>query len=232
VNNWLNIIQNKLLPPRCILCNSPGFNDLDLCQACFQDLPRNLHCCYQCGARFANPISKPQLCGNCLKQSPAFDETHAPFVYQASIRYLVSQLKFHHDYKNARLLGHLLAEHIANSSERPQALIAVPLHPNRYRQRGFNQSIEIARHVAKQLKIPLDLNSCVRIRDTDHQTGLSAKQRQSNLKQAFAVTKPLVYQHVTIIDDVITTGSTAAALATTLKNQGVNRVDVWACARA
>jgi ComF family protein len=108
----------------------------------------------------------------------------------------------------------------------------VPLHPNRYRQRGFNQSIEIARHVAKQLKIPLDLNSCVRIRDTDHQTGLSAKQRQSNLKQAFAVTKPLVYQHVTIIDDVITTGSTAAALATTLKNQGVNRVDVWACARA
>ena len=231
MNNWLNIIQNKLLPPRCILCSSPGFNNLDLCQACFKDLPRNLHCCYQCGARFANPINKPQLCGHCLKQSPAFDETHAPFVYQASIRYLVTQLKFHHDYKNARLLGQLLAEHIGNSSERPQALIAVPLHPNRYRERSFNQSLEIGRHVAKHLNIPLDLNSCARIRDTDHQTGLSAKQRQTNLKQAFVVTKPLAYQHLAIIDDVITTGSTASALAAALKNQGVTRVDVWACAR-
>ncbi|MEY4209858.1 MAG: hypothetical protein RLZ92_236 [Pseudomonadota bacterium] len=108
----------------------------------------------------------------------------------------------------------------------------MPLHPNRYRQRGFNQSIEIARHVAKHLNIRLDLNSCARIRDTDHQSGLKAKQRQTNLKQAFAVTKPLSYQHIAIIDDVITTGSTASALAASLKNQGINRVDVWACARA
>jgi ComF family protein len=232
VNNWLNIIQKKLLPPRCVLCGSPGYGDLDLCLGCLTDLPRNLSCCYRCGEHFETAIDVPQLCGRCLKKSPAFDETYAPFLYQSQMRYLIGQLKFANDYKNARLMAALLAQHIADSAELPDCLLPVPLYPRRYRERGFNQSIEIARHLSRQLRIPLDLHSCVRLRDTGHQTGLPAKQRRKNMRLAFKVVKSLTFQHVAIIDDVMTTGATASALAAALKQAGAGKVDVWVCARA
>lgn len=232
MNNWLNIIQNKLLPPRCILCGQAGFDALDLCKACFDDLPRNHDCCYRCGQHFEIAITSPQLCGRCLNKSPSFDETHAPFLYDDSLRYLITQLKFHQHYKHARLLGTLLARYLAETAELPECIIPVPLHRNRYRQRGFNQAIEIAYHLSKQLSIPLLLNSCIRNRDTAHQTDLPAKQRLKNIRQAFTVIKPIPYQHVAIVDDVMTTGATASALAQALKSHGVNRVEAWVCARA
>lgn len=232
VNNWLNIIQKKLLPPRCVLCASPGYADLDLCLGCLTDLPRNLSCCYRCGEHFETAIDVPQLCGRCLKKSPAFDETYAPFLYGSQMRYLIGQLKFANDYKNARLLAALLAEYIADNAELPDCLIPVSLHPKRYRERGFNQSIEIARHLSRQLRIPLDLTSCIRQRDTAHQTGLPAKQRRKNMRRAFELVKPVKYRHIAIIDDVMTTGATTSALASALKRAGVGRVDVWVCARA
>jgi ComF family protein len=232
VNNWLNVIQKKLLPPRCIFCGQQGFADMDICSDCFADLPRNTHCCYRCGENFATAILSPQLCGRCLKNSPHFDDTHAPYLYQDTIRYLITQLKFGQQYKNARLLGNLLAEHLSKTAEKPECIIPMPLHRNRYRQRGFNQSIEIAGHIAKQLQIPIDFYSCIRNRDTTQQSNLPAKQRLKNIRHAFTLTKPLNLKHVAIVDDVLTTGATASALALAIKQSGVSRVDVWVCARA
>jgi len=166
---------------------------------------------------------------------------------------LISTLKFGANYKNARLLGMLLAEHLTNLSgtdlhlpegcragkpdmkqtaERPDLILPVPLHKARYRERGFNQAIEIARTVAKEMQIPLDLTSCRRHRDTPHQTQLPAKKRHKNLKNAFSIIKPIHARHIAILDDVMTTGSTAHELACVLKKAGANRVDVWVCARA
>ncbi|MDD2761641.1 MAG: ComF family protein [Methylomonas sp.] len=232
VNNWLNIIQNKWLPPRCILCGHPGFDGLDLCPACFADLKRNHICCYRCGEPFETAITAPQLCGRCLNSDPSFDETYAPYLYDDTMRFLITQLKFNSRYPHARLLGSLLANHLVESAELPECLIPIPLHRNRYRQRGFNQAIEIGRHLSRYLTIPLDLTSCIRSKDTAHQTELSAKQRRKNMRNAFSVIKPLEYQHVAIVDDVMTTGATAAALAQALKRQGIGRVDAWVCARA
>lgn len=229
---YFGLFMNKFLPPRCILCGEPGFAGLDLCKACFDDLPANHACCYRCGEHFDMAIPAPQLCGRCLKKTPGFDETHAPFLYDDNLRYLISQLKFHQNYKHARLLGTLLAQHLIQSVELPECIIPVPLHRNRYRARGFNQSIEIARHLAKQLSLPLDLNSCIRNKDTQHQTELPAKQRRKNMRRAFTVIQPLNYQHVAIVDDVMTTGATTSALAQALKEHGVSRVEVWVCARA
>jgi Predicted amidophosphoribosyltransferases len=125
------------------------------------------------------------LCGRCLSRPPAFDQTYAPFIHQGAIRHLLGNLKFGANYKNARLLGMLLAEHLTNLSgtdvhlpeggRKPDLILPVPLYKARYRERGFNQAIEIARTVAKELQIPLDLSSCSRHRDTPHQTELSAK---------------------------------------------------------
>ncbi|MEY3289651.1 MAG: hypothetical protein RLZZ419_1893 [Pseudomonadota bacterium] len=232
VHNWINIIQDYLLPPTCILCGNSGFNGHDLCHSCYQRLPKNNRCCYRCAEIFETPITSPVLCGRCLSSNPAFDETYAPFIYQGEMRYLITSLKFGAHYKNARLLGLLLSDHLKQTAQRPDLIVPIPLHKVRYCQRGFNQAIEIAKTVAKELNIPLDLNSCIRHRDTPHQSALSAKQRRKNIKNAFSIIKPLYAQHIAILDDVMTTGSTAHELAYVLKKAGVDQVDVWVCARA
>ena len=265
VYNWINIIQDYLLPPTCILCGNPGYDSLDICRYCCTHLPRNNLCCYRCGEILETAVTAPMLCGRCLSRQPAFDRTYAPFIHQGAIRHLIGTLKFGADYKNARLLGMLLAEHLTNLSGtdlhlpegcragkpgmtnlsgtdlhvpegyragKPDLILPVPLHKSRYRQRGFNQAIEIGRTVAGKLQIPLDLTSCKRHRDTPHQSQLSAKKRRKNLKNAFSVIKPIHARHIAILDDVMTTGSTAHELAYVLKKAGVSRVDVWVCARA
>lgn len=232
VYNWINIIQDCLLPPTCILCGNPGYDSRDICHSCYTHLPRNNLCCYRCGEILEPPVTAPVLCGKCLSRHPAFDETYAPFIHQGAIKHLIGHLKFGANYKNARLLGMLLADHLKQTAERPDLILPVPLHPSRYRQRGFNQAIEIGRTVAKELRIQLDLTSCKRHRDTPHQTQLSAKKRRKNLKNAFSVIKPIHARHIAILDDVMTTGSTAHELAYVLKKAGASRVDVWVCARA
>lgn len=232
VYNWLNSIQDCLLPPTCILCGNAGANGLDLCLGCHQRLTRNRSCCPRCGEIFPAIQIQVGLCGGCLQLAPSFDSTCAPFFYQEEIRHLITGLKFGKQFKNARLLGLLLAEAIPQSTLKPDCLIPVPLHASRYRERSFNQSIEIARTAGSALGIPVNARSCVRLKDTPHQTGLSAKQRRKNLSGAFGVIAPLAARHVAIIDDVMTTGSTAEVLAKALKKSGVDRVDVWVCARA
>jgi len=232
VYNWLNSIQECLLPPTCILCGNSGNDGLDLCVSCKQRLARNHSCCPRCGEIFPEIQSIAGLCGGCLQQERSFDSTCAPFIYQDEIRYLITGLKFGKQFKNARLLGLLLAEAIPESAVKPDCLIPVPLHPLRYRERGFNQAVEIAKTAGIALNIQVNTRSCVRLKDTPHQTGLSAKQRRKNLSKAFGVLAPVTARRVAIIDDVMTTGSTAEMLAKALKKAGVERVDVWVCARA
>jgi ComF family protein len=232
VNNWLNIIQEHLLPPTCILCGNPGLSGLDMCATCYQLLPRNNPCCARWAEILPAPIASPTLCGRCLSNNPAFDQVTAPFIYQEEIQFLIAGLKFGKQFKNARLLGLLLSEHLQIISEKPDCIIPVPLHAARYRERGFNQAAEIAKTVSERLSIPANYGSCIRHKNTPHQTGLPAKVRRKNVSSAFSVQKPLHARHVALLDDVMTTGSTVQALASNLKKSGVSQVDVWVCARA
>ena len=232
VNNWLNSIQDTIFPPTCIFCGNQGFNSQDICPACFDELPKNTTCCYRCATPFQTSFDLPQLCGKCLKTPPAFDKTTAPFHYQHTIRYLITQLKFNHQYKNARLLGYLLAQHLQTTDKMPELIIPIPLHQQRFQQRSFNQSLEIAQTVSKHLHIPINHNSCLRHKNTSQQMTLTAKQRQKNIKNAFKIIKPINAQYIAILDDVMTTGSTVNEFAKTLKKSGIKQVDIWVCSRA
>ncbi|HCT99446.1 MAG TPA: phosphoribosyltransferase [Methylococcaceae bacterium] len=221
-----------LLPPTCILCGDPGMEQSDLCQACRHDLHPNHPRCYRCASNIDFPATALGLCPTCTHFLPDFDETFAPFAHSHAIRHLILNLKFRHHAPSARLLGTLLAEYVNKATDLPDCLIPVPLHKNRYRERGFNQSIEIARIIAKRLHIPLDTRSCQRHRDTAHQVGLSGDARAENIKDAFWVSPTLEAKHVAIVDDVMTTGSTVQSLAKALKIAGCHRVQVWVCSRA
>ena len=114
----------------------------------------------------------------------------------------------------------------------PQLLVPVPLGLARYRERGHNQATEIALRVARLTGISLTTQLVERRRETAEQVQLDRKARSKNVRGAFAVVGPLEVRHVAIVDDVLTTGSTANELARVLRRAGAKRIEVWAVARA
>jgi ComF family protein len=230
--NWLNTIQYSVLPPVCVVCGQQGENERDLCSACSQLLPRNNTHCQRCAVPLRVLGKGENLCERCLCNPPAFDTVFAPFLYQGIIADWIKQLKFQQDYKNARLLGELFVETMQYTVNKPDSLLPIPLHTRRYYQRGFNQTIEIARVISREWKLPLDLHSCVRRENTQQQAVLTREQRLQNMKNAFAIKRVPQARHIALFDDVMTTGATAHELAFILKQAGITRVDVWICARA
>lgn len=207
--------------------------DADICQACFLELPHHVEACRCCGRGINLATENDQLCLSCQQGTPWFDSAMIPYRYIDPVPFLVSRLKYQHQLELARLIAELMlhSPEFQNATI-PQALLPVPLHPKRYRERGFNQSLEIARHLANRLNIQLLHDCSFRIRDTPHQTGLSAGQRQLNLQGAFIISNFPSVSRIAIVDDVVTTGATTNALAQSLKRQGLEHLSLWAFAHA
>jgi ComF family protein len=232
-------LQQRLLaviyPPICLLCGGQGqlINGVavDICEACQLALPHNELCCGRCG------IPLPQsavTCGSCLQKPPSFDSLYAPYLYQDGIRELLLTLKFGQKLSHARLLGGLMSERLAHAgiTELPDAIVPVPLHSGRQRERGYNQALELLRLVASDHGLAINHHLVARCAATNKQTRLSAAERRNNLRGAFVVAEgAVVPRHLVIFDDVVTTGATVTELAKTLKRAGAERVDVWAIAR-
>jgi ComF family protein len=136
----------------------------------------------------------------------------------------------------AKVLGTFLAEY--KDPEFPfsdfELILSVPLHPRRLRQRGFNQSLLLARRVRRRHSIPLEITALQRTRHTEPQTQLSGSERQKNIRGAFEVRRPEVVaeKHILLVDDVFTTGSTVQECAKVLLRAGAQQVDVLTLARA
>ena len=222
-----------LLDASCVLCGDAVTRSTSLCKPCQNDLPILGNTCNQCGIPLESS-HETQICGQCLQQPPAVDYTLSLYHYEAPIDYLITQLKFQQQLPYAAILGYLLEKFVLkmNVLDLPDALLPVPLHSKRLVKRGFNQSLEISRPVANTMKLPILLNTVQRKRDTLMQVDLSAKERRKNVKNCFKLEKVPEYQHIVIIDDVVTTGSTINELAKLLKAAGVEKVGVWSIARA
>ena len=222
VNQWGNVrltalrglsrfLAATLFPPRCCLCGFPGASlDLDLCSICHADLPWH----------------------------DTGREDVVALRYEYPVDELIRQLKYQGVIAYARVLGVLLAE-AARARERPlpRLLVPVPLHGARWRERGFNQAAAIARYAGQILGIPVARHAVRRVRDTPSQTALDVVARRQNVRGAFSMApgrqrqRLLAANHVAIVDDVITTGSTVNEVRAVLSGAGV-RTEVWAVARA
>jgi ComF family protein len=176
------------------------------------------------------PTTAGELCGQCLQQAPAFDRTLAVFTYDFPLDALIQALKYGHQLAVLAPLASALAQQ-ALAAPRPDVLIAMPLHPLRLRERGFNQALELTKIVAKNLDLPLLPHGAERIRATAPQVGLPWKQRAGNLRGAFACSLDLHGKHVAILDDVMTTGTSLHELALTLRQQGAREISAWVVAR-
>lgn len=230
LSHWqinISTIFTQLLPAQpCLLCGADSHAGL-CCSACDADLPRlTVAHCPVCGL----PTPDGSVCGECLKQPPAFDHTVAAFRYAFPVDKLIQALKFHERLILVNYLADALARRIA---ARADCIVALPLHPVRLRERGFNQSLLLARRIARQLDIPLLADACERVRDTAPQSSLPWKERDKNMRQAF-ICKPAADvhgKHVAIVDDVMTTGASIGELARALKQAGASEVSAWVVAR-
>ncbi len=222
----LQRLERLVLPPVCVVCDGRG-HDADICTDCARELPWNRVCCPRC----ALPLAQPVVCGVCLATPPPWQTALSPLLYEFPVPSLLQRFKFARHLAAGRMLALLFAQWSASAATRPDCLVPVPLHWRRRLLRHFNQAGEIAHTVGSQLRLPV-VDACRRTRATPAQSGLGARDRKRNLRDAFEVKYPVEGLHIALVDDVLTTGSTAAELARTLMRQGAKRVDVWTLARA
>jgi ComF family protein len=205
----------------CFLCR--GRADDRICADCDADLPRlDFPLCPRCA--LASPGGA--VCGRCLSHAPHYDATRAALAYDFPADALVHSLKFRGELALAPLLASFLVDR--TGPDNVDHVVPVPLSAKRLRERGYNQSVEIARHLRKGL---LDVALCERTRDVRPQVELPYDERQSNVRGAFRCTRSLVGARIAVVDDVMTTGATLNELARTLKAAGALHVVNWVVTR-
>jgi ComF family protein len=210
----------------CVLCGAGGGTAL-VCDACRRDLPSApAPACPTCAAP-----SDGHVCGACLQDPPAFARTIAALRYAFPADELIHALKYRDQLPLAPLFADLLL-HAVKRAPRPDVLVPMPLHPQRARERGFNQVLEIAKPLAHALDIPIDFGLLSRSRNTTPQVALPLAQRHVNMRGAFTCPQPIGGKHVALLDDVMTSGATLNEAARTLRRAGATEISVWVVARA
>lgn len=229
LQQWLN----ATLP--CALCDAPAITnqhptDILLCANCLALLPWYTTArCPQC----ALPNASGTLCGICLQHTPAFDRTISVFRYAYPLDRLLHQFKYHQQLAWGALLANALLKQLPDLpvTERPDVLIAMPMHVNRIKQRGFNHALELAKAIHQAWHIPLEIEGCIRVIDTPTQAGMDMKTRTRNLRGAFKSQPSWQGKHVMVVDDVMTTGASMHAVANVLKQAGAAKVTALVLAR-
>jgi ComF family protein len=176
----------------------------------------------------ALPTPDGATCGRCLKRPPHFDRTVAAYAYAFPLNRLVQALKFREQLNLADRLADKLAERVV---VRPDVIVPMPLHPVRLRERGFNQSLELARRLSSRLGVPLLPHPCERVRDTPPQAAMTWRERGKNVRKAFACSVDFSGQHVAMVDDVMTSGASLNELGAALRRARAREISAWVVAR-
>jgi ComF family protein len=176
---------------------------------------------------FSSEYSK--VCGQCLKKEPPFSKVTNYGLYEGVLAEAINQLKFHGIKRLSKPLGRLL---LSLDLPKMDGIVPVPLSVKRLRERGFNQSLLIARVVSKAIRVPLLMDILFKKKETTPQIGLSAKQRQTNLKDAFEANGDIKGLHLLLVDDVMTTGATVTECSRQLRKAGAKEVVVLTLARS
>ena len=232
---------NILLPDSCICCSAPvaRLRDHGVCDECWVRLLQlriEPPFCPSCGIPFP-PTREPanDLCIPCSRVSPDFSSARSFGYYTAELRRIIHQLKFSGRQDLAQLLAPLLLSTFFNTWRREEvdAIIPVPLHSKRLRERGFNQAALIGKILAQVLACPFLPEGLRRTRLTAPQVGLSDPGRVRNVRGAFLAARscPIVGMRILVVDDVLTTGATAGSAARALLDAGAARVSVLSLAR-
>jgi len=233
--SWL---AQTLWPSECAACRKPSADGNPyFCEACWTRLPRlAAPWCACCGAPFAAAAatshSPDHRCADCREREPSFDLARAALAYDGPAADAIHLFKYQRRRALARPLSRLLSPCLEEVGA-VDGVVPVPLHPDRLREREFNQALALAQALCRQTGWPLWWDQLERTRPTTPQVGLDAAGRRRNVRGAFVVARPARVEGrcVALVDDVLTTGSTVNECARALKAAGASRVVVLAVAR-
>jgi ComF family protein len=243
--SWVHAALDLVYPALCPVCDGrlgAGRRD-PLCGACWVAIPRlSRSACERCGLPLAPLLAAveagadattPLRCGACASSPPSFDYARAAAVYSGTLREALHAFKFGGKQALARPLAALILEECgAWIPPDVEALVPVPLAPGRERDRGFNQARLLAERLGRALGIRVQRRWLRRARPTRPQSELGADERRENVRGAFRASAAARGRHVLVIDDVLTTGATAAECAIALRAAGARAVGVVTVARA
>ncbi|MFW6415469.1 MAG: ComF family protein, partial [Thermodesulfobacteriota bacterium] len=223
---------------RCIACGQVWrTKDLkyDCCPECRTELkPLQDGFCPGCGTVYTAPGESVYLCLDCRQNPAPWSRLGFFNIYSGMLKNLIIDFKFNSNLGLSRLLQRLMhmAYKLHHWESPPDVLVPVPLHPRRLRQRGFNQSREMAERIAAKEGVGMLPSALNRVKHTKSQVGLSREQREKNLTEAIEInSKYLSGKNVLLVDDIYTTGATTSACAHVLNLAGAKRVDVLVLAR-
>lgn len=228
----LQTLTDLIYAPLCSACDAPGTRGL--CAVCTHSLYPIDSACPRC----AEPIAGPEsiTCRRCRKRPPPFVAALSPYRYGGELARALRRLKYQRRADLARDLAPLFAPAIHASAALADVAIPVPLHWRRRARRGFNQAADLLAFAGRGLAIPIDQLSLRRVRSTASQSGLSRRERSTNVAAAFAVVRRrhrrIRGRRVLLFDDVMTTGATMAACTRALLDAGATEVIALAAARA
>lgn len=218
-------VKQAVFAGACFFCMKKTNNAW--CIECEQEFILPIARCPVCARHTANNA----VCATCIKRRPYFTQTEVVFNYQYPANQLIKTFKYNKRPELARCFAEKLVETLKNKTRLPEILLPVPLHKKRQAERGYNQSLELAAQIASRLGMKVNSSLCRRIKNTDPQSTLPMKTRKNNVKDAFCLNDTQIPEHIAIVDDVITTGSTVNEISALLIKAGCRRVDVWAIAR-
>ncbi|MEH6567613.1 MAG: ComF family protein [Halioglobus sp.] len=232
----VNRILDAIFPNNCILCSTRCSNGYPVCPQCLSGLTPNTICCTGCALPLTHAATDApaRICANCVIEKPPYSRVIAPWVYDEQMAYLIHRWKFNKERRLTPLLAMLWLERFPASAA-VDMIVPVPLHWLRLCQRGFNQSELLCHQLRAQCpdlkNVTLKTNLARRSRITRSQAALKVTARERNLIGAFNIRLPCRGRKIAIVDDVMTTGSTAAELASALLGAGASSVEVWCLAR-
>lgn len=223
-------------PGQCSVCRA--WSKPYVCADCLMRYARPAPRCWTCAARLPPALTgrREPKCGNCLRTPPPLDRTIAALDYAFPWDGLLRHYKFHQAIELRETLLERLnqALNIAEA-EAPDWLLPVPLSAQRLRERGYNQSHELARSLARRRKLACDPGLLLRVRSTAQQARLPLEDRRANVAQAFAVEPSrlpaLRGSHIVLLDDIMTSGATLFEMARVLRKAGAANVQAWVVAR-
>ncbi len=215
-----------LYPPRCVICDQVVSAEAVVCPACQKKIHMVLEpVCMKCGKPLVD--ERKEFCRDCREKKHYFTQGKSLWVYETEVKKSIYRFK----YQNKREYARGYAEEIAKTygdwikKKKIQAIVPIPLYKRKQKKRGYNQAQVLAKELGKIWDLPVYTNLLIRIRDTKPQKMLNDTERKNNLKKAFKTTQNIVQlEHILLIDDIYTTGSTLDAAAAVLLDAGAEEI--------
>lgn len=233
----LRAVASLFYPALCVVCHAAVTRGDYICRDCLDKAPRIMSpFCAKCSEPFSGAIEREFTCGNCAHRALAFDAAVSAYRSRGVVRFVILQLKYNRQLHLRHPIADWLHEAMNDarvSERRFDLIIPVPLHPARFRERGFNQAEVLAKILAQKISVPLG-RALDRIRYTTTQTAFARTDRMENLRGAFRLRKNIDVRglQVLLVDDILTTGSTLSECALVLRQAGAQSAYAVTAARA